>query len=95
MRTFTFYTDPGHGWLMVHMNDLHDIEMSPGQFSGYSYRDHDWLYLEEDCDANIFLANYERLRGNFRIRHEYDDRDSFIRSLPHNQPADLDDSIIF
>ena len=95
MRTFTLFTDPGHGWLKVHLSDLYDIDMDPGQFTAYSYRDNDWLYLEEDCDASTFLSNYERLRGNFRINEKYDDRDSFVRNLPRNKPAALNDSIIF
>ena len=95
MRTFTLITDPGHGWLKVHLNDIYDINLHPTEFSSYSYRDGDWMYLEEDLDAGTFLSHYEALRGNFRIHEQYEQNDCFVRNLPRNAAADLNDSIIF
>lgn len=52
---FDFISDPGHGWLKVTVKDLMDLKLSPTDFSSYSYRNNDALYLEEDQDAGIFI----------------------------------------
>lgn len=49
---YTFFTDPGHGWLRVPLADLHEVGFKP---SKYSYYDKDYAYLEEDCDAPLFM----------------------------------------
>ena len=85
MRKFKFHYDAGHGWLKVHALDLLDIDMEVRDFSAFSYRDGDWLYLEEDCDAGKFLSTYERKFEGFKIVEVDDGYDSPIRNLPRNQ----------
>lgn len=45
-------SDPGHAWLRVPHSELARVGYAPSQ---YSYRDQEYGYLEEDCDAAAFL----------------------------------------
>lgn len=48
---YEFIVDPGHGWLKVPLADLPE-GFEPTE---YSFRDGDFAYLEEDCDAPSFV----------------------------------------
>ncbi len=52
----TWYSDPGHGWLRVPMAAVVEAGVA-GQISTCSYmcEGNGLAYLEEDCDATIFL----------------------------------------
>lgn len=52
--TYTFFEDPGHGWLEVPFSELEMLGLTDA-ISYYSYRFGDKCYLEEDCDMAIFL----------------------------------------
>ncbi len=54
-RALTFHSDPGHGWLQVERTDLIDLGIE-GVISPYSYVMGDYAYLEEDCDASVYIA---------------------------------------
>jgi len=58
-KPFMFYTDPGHAWLKVSSQDLLDVELSPANFSSFSYRKDGNFYLEEDLDAARFIWAWE------------------------------------
>ena len=74
MRKFKFHFDAGHGWLQVHLTDLYDIDLTPEDFTRFSYRNGDWLYLEEDLDAITFIRQWERQHDGFvRIVDHIDD----------------------
>ena len=51
---YTFYDDPGHGWLEVPMTELVEMEIAD-KISTCSYRGGDYAYLEEDYDMTTFL----------------------------------------
>jgi hypothetical protein len=51
---FTFYSDPGHGWLQVPHKIIDDLGIS-SKITHYSYRDQECAYLEEDCDLSLFM----------------------------------------
>lgn len=55
-KPYTFYEDPGHGWLEVPTQELRDLGIAD-KISGYSYISSDGkrAYLEEDCDLSVFL----------------------------------------
>jgi len=55
MSKYTFYEDPGHGWLKVPMAHLIALGIA-GVITSCSYRDDTHAYLEEDCDLSTFLA---------------------------------------
>ncbi len=80
-HAFTFYADPGHGWLKVTLKQLSLIGMKPQDFSSYSYRLGDAVYLEEDADATKFLHKWkEQEIGSCIINHKHTDKQSRIRS---------------
>ena len=49
-----FHTDPGHAWLEVHRMQLKNLGIL-GKISEFSYQRNEMVYLEEDCDADVFL----------------------------------------
>jgi len=63
MKKYTFYEDPGHGWLKVSKKDLVSLCIEK-QISGYSYMLGDNAYLEEDSDLSIFI---EALANNNKV----------------------------
>ncbi len=61
---FKFITDPGHGWLRVPHKVIRDMGLTAKSFSRYSYVDNDYMYLEEDLDAGVFLQTYQNITGS-------------------------------
>lgn len=60
MSKYTYHTDPGHGWLEVPLGELSRLGIA-GKISTYSYIHGTSAFLEEDCDAPVFiLAKKER-----------------------------------
>jgi len=66
--TFNFYFDAAHGWLEVPMHAADWVQLFEGDFSAYSYRQGDMLYLEEDLDAMIFVRAWEAEHGTILTR---------------------------
>lgn len=91
MTTFTFHTDPSHGWLEVHASELFKVGLLPSDFSGYSYQQGNVVYLEEDCDAPVFIRSYEQHIGPISVVEKYTAYDSWIRRLPRIV-VELDDN---
>jgi hypothetical protein len=94
MKQYRFHADPGHGWLEVPVAELAALGIAD-KVSGYSYlsRDGKTAYLEEDCDATVFVA--AKAPGGIEARcawfsmnteHVHHDRvgdpECFIRNLP-------------
>jgi hypothetical protein len=64
MRThFTFLSNPYHGWLIVTVGDLAAVGLTEADITSYSYRRGNHLGLEEDEDAQTFLAAYKARFG--------------------------------
>jgi hypothetical protein len=77
----TFLSDPGHGWLRVPHKLLEDWDIDI-LISEYSYRTSAFAYLEEDCDASIFI-NEANKRG-FKFSTKYiitKDFDLYLKSM--------------
>lgn len=81
MQTFTFYSDPGHGWLAVPRNLLHELGIAD-EISPYSYQRLETVFLEEDCDLATFTRAMGAAGREFKTLEVYHDGDSFVRSLP-------------
>jgi hypothetical protein len=84
--TFDFISDPGHGWLKVNTRDLFALGLTPADFSSCSYRRDNDLYLEEDCDASLFIQTYIQKTNNkpkFRERVSRE-KQSRIRNYARN-----------
>lgn len=85
---FTFYTDPGHGWLRVPKTYLEKEGISKASFTSCSYENGKYVYLEEDCDFTRFvkilvdkgiIRSYQDLYP--RIGESHTDSSSSIRDL--------------
>ncbi len=61
-KQFNFYSDPGHGWLKVSRKDLQQLGIE-SQITGYSYQRENDCFLEEDCDATLFLNTFKNKFG--------------------------------
>ena len=87
MTTLTFHTDPGHGWLEVNMATLSLAGLTTKAFSRYSYTDpHGGIryFLEEDCDAEIFIKAWEAKNpgDTLTFSEKFTRHDNPIRRLP-------------
>lgn len=72
LTRFKFIRDPGHGWLRVPHKVIRDMGFKASRFSRYSYVDNDYMYLEEDLDAGVFLQAYKIITGsdaNYIVEH--------------------------
>jgi hypothetical protein len=87
-KAFTFFIDPGHGWLKVSRYDLAELGLSDQDFTAYSFIKGDYLYLEEDCDASKFVEVYQAKHGTRpAIKESLTNSNSRIRSYPRiNKP---------
>ena len=83
---YDMYHDPGHGWLKVPIRYLSVLGIVD-KVSKYSYCKGGFAYLEEDCDAGLFL-NTLQSRGivedlehltMFGITHHYSNETSPIK----------------
>ena len=81
-RTYIFHSDPGHGWLQVPVKDIRDLGIMT-DISRYSYQKGDVAYLEEDCDAPLFLEALRNRGITVKILERVcRDRSAPIRNYP-------------
>lgn len=62
MKTFPFFSDPGHGWLAVPKTMLRELGIA-NKITSCSYQRKEMAYLEEDCDLSTFVEAYEGTYG--------------------------------
>ena len=92
---FTFYFDAGHGWLAVSETQAAMVGLTAGDFTAYSYREGDMLYLEEDCDALTFVRAWEAEHGTI-LTHAIDHGNwSPIRDMADVRSRIAEDEISF
>ena len=77
---FTFHSDPSHGWLEIHKECLQKAGVAD-KVSMYSYMDGDLAYLEEDCDAPLFLSVLDEHGLKYSFNEKPIDGDHWIRNL--------------
>lgn len=81
MGTYTFYADPGHSWLAVPIVDLDDVGLTRADFSVFSYVKNEIAYLEEDCDAFVFVNAYvEKYGVRPKFKENYHESNGLIRN---------------
>lgn len=80
-ETFTFHTDPGHGWVEVPLQVIQELDIKK-DISSYSYTDGRNVYLEEDCDAGKFVTAFEKVNGSRPKLVEKYAEYAHIRNLP-------------
>jgi len=61
MKTLTvkFYSDPGHGWIAVKYDLLQQLNIAH-KITSFSYQKGKTVYLEEDCDAYLFVQEMKK-----------------------------------
>lgn len=67
--------DDGHGWLRV---DKSNYMQSNFNASRHSYYDDQFVYLEEDCDASLYI-NEHKITNH--IPEQYYEGYCFVRDL--------------
>lgn len=80
-RIFKFYSDPSHGWLAVKTKELVDLGIA-NKISSFSYKRGQTSYLEEDCDAGIFLKMLDSLGVEYEFDERHTNKRHPIRSYP-------------
>lgn len=58
-RKFKFYRDASHGWLAVKIDLIESLGIRQ-KITQYSYKKGNTAYLEEDCDAPLFIEAYKK-----------------------------------
>ena len=66
---YRLFSDPGHAWLEVSLDELEELGIA-GRITAWSYRKGTKIYLEEDCDAPLFLQTKKAMTGEVT---EYDE----------------------
>ena len=63
-KQFIFHEDGSHGWLEVSYKDVTDLNIQ-NEISEWSYINKitEKIYLEEDCDATLFLNEFKKQYG--------------------------------
>lgn len=78
-----FHSDPGHGWLEVPRKLLDEFGLLH-KITSFSYQMGDSVFLEEDCDAGLFLDRMKDLGYEvFITQHTSPRHDSPIRNYQH------------
>lgn len=85
-KKLTFHADPSHGWLEVDFADLDALHIT-AQVSRYSYHSGTRAFLEEDCDAGLYLDAAKANGWVVNITEKYTNHDSFIRNLSRFEGA--------
>lgn len=71
--------DAAHGWLKVPRSIIPELRFP---ISSYSYMDDEYVYLEEDLDAQQFLDAADKANCTINIIDIHDGLSSPIRNLP-------------
>lgn len=80
-KVYIFHTDPGHGWLAVKRSELKQLAIED-KISTYSYQKGATVYLEEDCDAGVFIEALKASGKEFTCRSSHQENTP-IRSYAH------------
>jgi len=87
LKTYTYHTDNGHGWLQVPYADFRLAGLTTDQVKDYSYATVEGdtyiptMYLEEDCHMSMFLDALAAKGIDFNIVEKHHTGDAYIREL--------------
>ena len=85
-RTVNFHADAAHGWLRVLYSDLVELGIAAA-ITNYSYQSGDWVYLEEDQDATVYMNAAEAAGWPVEISYAPHVARSCIRGYPSYRGA--------
>jgi hypothetical protein len=74
-----YYQDPGHGWVAVKRNLLQQLNIAD-KITSFSYQKGQTVYLEEDCDAYLFVQEMKNRGVEVIPEHKHSNNTSPIRS---------------
>ena len=79
-RILEFHADPSHGWLAAPIDEIREAGLC---ISNYSYinRDTGTAYLEEDCDAMVFINYLKKNNVEFAVKETHIDYTHPIRRM--------------
>jgi len=80
-KQYYFHADPGHAWLAVKRKELIRLGII-NQISSYSYQKGGTVYLEEDCDAGLFMDAKKKVGEPIEIKETYKENTP-IRNYPN------------
>lgn len=66
MLVFKHYSDDSHGWIAVKKKLIDDLNLSK-KITVFSFQKGKTVYLEEDCDASVFLDELKKRDMNCQI----------------------------
>lgn len=75
-----FYADPGHGWLAVPLRIYLKSGIVASRFS-YMNRQGTTVFLEEDCDAGLFIDAMKAQGVEIKMTGHHTNRQSKIRNM--------------
>ena len=84
VRIMTLHQDDRLGWLYVPFEDLDYLQLTPYSFTGVSRIDEKGMYLEQEMDAEVFIAAYERKTGFRVVFNEVYEEPSPVREKQKN-----------
>ena len=82
-KAYKFYSDNGHGWLAVKRQELIDLGIID-KITPYSYQRGKTVYLEEDCDVDLFLRTKKAQGYTFKLS-SYGTGTSLLAGSPDNK----------
>lgn len=82
VKKLHFYSDPAHGWLKVSLKELERLGIAD-KITPCSYVRGQYAYLEEDCDAPLYMKAYKEAHGGevkFEVEEHTTNGESRIRN---------------
>ena len=70
MKTYSYISDPGHGWVEVEFKELKRLGIER-EVSPFSYTNETKVYLEEDCDLSLFIQAKKALGEDYKLVDVY------------------------
>jgi hypothetical protein len=81
-KTYIFHSDAGHAWLAVRRKELMELGIMDKVSIG-SYERGVTVYLEEDCDAGLFIKALKSKGIDIKYRESVHPTQSPIRKYNH------------
>lgn len=77
--TLRFLTDPGHGWISAPRKLVNELGIAK-QITAWSYQKGGSVYLEEDCDASLFMETAGKAGITITFITRYHE-DNYVRNM--------------
>ena len=81
-----FHSDSGHGWLAVKRGEVEQLGIAE-KISTHSYQKGKTVYLEEDCDAQLFLGAMKAAGATVEVKEAKPVKRSNIRGFGRFTPS--------